>query len=87
MGRPRKPLGSRERDVQNRASMIDSYYSFCKAQELRVMQTVSGFSPSTHMSDHFLSEDRIVAEYRTMRLGTYFNGLDKQDGLIQMEVR
>ena len=83
MGRPRMALGSRERDVQDRASMIDSFFHFCTAQELRVMQTVCDYSADTHC----LTEDDIVAGYRTLRLGTYFNGLDKQDGLIHIEVR
>ena len=84
MGRPPMPKGSRERDVQDRASMIDSFFHFCTAQELRLMKTALDYAEDTHWN---LDAETITTLYRTERLGTYFNGLDKQDDLVQMEMR
>lgn len=84
MGRPRKAPGTSEHEIVNRALAIESFYHFCIQQQLRLMKDILGYSEETHWN---LDEAEITRLYREERLGTYFNGWDRQDQRIQMETR
>ena len=82
MGRPPLPIHLRAKSVQQRAEALETFFHFCAKQELRLMQSCCQWSDASNISD----ED-VVSAYREERLGTFFNGRDVQDDLINLEIR
>ena len=79
IGRPPDNGVESQRQIDRRANALEMFDKFCETQQLRIMRLSQEYGENT-----FVDAEEIHRQYRTMRLGTYFNGLDKQDSNIHI---